>query len=262
MNKIHPPQVAGLFYPRESNKLREMLQEFLFAAKTQDEPIPKAIIAPHAGYIYSGPIATSAYACLSKAKGKITRVVLLAPSHHHAFQGFAFSSADFFATPLGPIPVDTDALEKISALSAVQCLDSAFSYEHSLEVQLPFLQYQLQDFKLVPILTGEASSDEVATILDTLWDGTETLVVISSDLSHYLDYNSAQNLDKRAVSAILTLNPEGLSDEQACGHVAVRGLLQLASEKGLKAKLLDLRNSGDTAGKQAQVVGYGAFHFR
>ncbi len=252
------PAVAGSFYPADPQQLHSMLTQYLNDAET-DEKVPKAIIAPHAGYIYSGPIAATAYARLKKARDRITRVVLIGPSHRVAFRGLAVSRAETFTTPLGPILVDQKAVETIVQLPFVEYIEQAHTYEHSLEVHLPFLQEMLGDFKIVPIVAGDASPEQVSQVLAALWGGDETLIVISSDLSHYHAYATAQQLDKATSLAIENLQYEELAPESACGKVPVSGLLRLAREKSLSVKTIDLRNSGDTAGDRDSVVGYGAY---
>jgi len=251
------PAVAGSFYPANPSVLQDMLNTFL----TSDAELapPKAIIVPHAGYIYSGPIAASAYTRLRKARNRIRRVVLLGPSHRVAFKGIALSRADSFATPLGPVPVDRAAVDRVSELPFVSYLEQAHSAEHSLEVHLPFLQASLSDFTLVPLVAGDATPEQVAEALTLLWGGSETLIVISSDLSHYLDYNSAKLKDRRTSQLIESLNYRQLTPDAACGCVPVSGLLRLLEQKSLSIKAIDVRNSGDTAGDKHRVVGYGAY---
>lgn len=252
------PAVAGLFYPAGPTQLRHMLEGYLHDAETEAKP-PKAIIAPHAGYLYSGPVAASAYARLKTAHDTITRVVLIGPSHRVGFQGLAVSEADAFVTPLGSVAVDSEAMGKLSDLPFVGVLEAAHSHEHSLEVHLPFLQTVLNSFKIVPIVAGDATPAQVAQVLDCLWGGPETLIVISSDLSHYHDYLTAKTLDAETSTLIEHLHYEKLSPEAACGKVPISGLLKLAREKLLSVKTVDLRNSGDTAGDNSRVVGYGAY---
>jgi len=258
---IRQPAVAGLFYPADADELHEMVHEMLQKAHKLPGHKVKALIAPHAGYIYSGPIAASAYIQLSSRKDEIERVVLLGPSHRVPFQGLACSSADYFHTPLGDIPLDKSAIEMISSLPQIQMLDQAHREEHSLEVHLPFLQEVLDDFVLIPLVVGDASPDEVAEVLDLLWGGDETLIVISSDLSHYHDYETAQQMDQQTSYAIESLRPKDIQYDSACGRNPVNGLLNLARKRGLHAHTIDLRNSGDTAGPRDQVVGYGAYIF-
>lgn len=259
--KTRPPAVAGQFYPDDPDELRQMIEEFLREVKRSDAPVPKAVIAPHAGYIYSGPIAASAYARFAPARNTIKRIVLLGPSHHVPFAGLAATGAETWTTPLGAIPVDSTAIEKLGSLRQVAILDRAHADEHSLEVQLPFLQVVLADFKIVPLVVGDAEDEEVAEVIDRLWGGPETRFVISSDLSHYYDYKTAQRLDLATAQAIERLRPEDIGDEQACGRIPVRGLLCAARQHGLRVRTVDLRNSGDTAGPRHQVVGYGAWAF-
>lgn len=257
---IRKPAVAGTFYPNDPVELREMVAGFLKQAKPPGV-VPKAMIAPHAGYIYSGPIAGSAYATLKPARGKIKRVILLGPSHRIPFRGLAATGAEQFATPLGKVPIDKNAIEIIHDLPQVEVLDAAHVMEHSLEVQLPFLQEVLGEFSLVPLAVGDASSEEVAEVLEKLWGGPETLIVISSDLSHYHDYRTAQKMDLATSKAIESLRPEDIGYEQACGRIPISGLLLAAKKHGLRAQMIDLRNSGDTAGPRDEVVGYGAYVF-
>lgn len=261
MSTVREPAVAGMFYPDNPSALRQMVDDFLQQLPTSSEPAPKAIIAPHAGYTYSGPVAASAYARLRSVRNTVTRVVLLGPSHRVGFSGLATSSADTFRTPLGDIPVDTEAVSIINTLPQVDTLDQAHMLEHSLEVHLPFLQESLNSFHLIPIVVGDASAEEVAEVLEMLWGGEETLIVISSDLSHYHDYATAQEMDRKTSNAIETLHPEAIAHEGACGRNPVNGLLLLAQQKHLHAHTIDLRNSGDTAGPRDRVVGYGAYLF-
>lgn len=257
---IRRPAVAGMFYPSAAGELRAMIAGWLKDAETRG-PVPKALIAPHAGYIYSGPIAASAYARIQPARGRIRRVVLAGPSHRVAFRGLALSGARAFATPLGDVPVDAEAAKLLAGLRYVRVIDQAHALEHSLEVQLPFLQMVLDDFQLVPLAVGEAEPEEVAAALEALWGGPETLVVVSSDLSHYHPYKEARRMDEAASKAIEQLHPEELDPDQACGRLPIAGLLLAAQRHGLKGQTLDLRSSGDTAGPRDEVVGYGAYVF-
>jgi len=259
---VRPPAVAGLFYPADPAQLHTDVQMYLRANDAADtERPPKAIIVPHAGYVYSGPVAASAYIQLLPARECIQRVILLGPSHRVPFHGLATSSADAFRTPLGDIPLDRAVINALAELPQVECLNTAHTEEHSLEVQLPFLQETIDNFRLVPLVVGNASPAEVAGVLEYLWGGEETLIVISSDLSHYHDYATAQRLDRDTSVAIEHLQAETLHSENACGYVPVSGLLYLAREHNLHARTVDLRNSGDTAGPRDKVVGYGAYVF-
>lgn len=220
---------------------------------------PKAIIVPHAGYIYSGCIAASAYAALAHERALVRRMVLLGPAHFVPFRGIAAPEAVGFATPLGVVPVDSEAIQSITAKGLVATYDKAHKSDHSLEVQLPFLQLVLEQFAIVPLLVGEATPEEVATVIEHLWGGPETRFVISSDLSHYLDWAAAQKLDQATAAAIEALEPQRIGEHQACGRIPLCGLLQAASAHHLRARTLDLRSSGDTSGPRDKVVGYGSF---
>lgn len=256
MNEIRPAAVAGMFYPGDAATLARDVRQML--AEAEVEPLkPKAIVAPHAGYIYSGPIAASAYALLKPLRQAIRRVVLLGPVHRVWVQGLALPEAESFETPLGRVAIDHEAVLAIRDLPQVEVSAAAHAAEHSLEVQLPFLQTVLEDFSLVPLAVGGATPQEVAEVLELLWGGDETLIVISSDLSHYLPYVTAQQTDRDTVRHILSLDAH-LLGEQACGAHPLNGLLLVARRHGLRAQLLDLRNSGDTAGDKHQVVGYAA----
>ncbi|HFD80846.1 MAG TPA: AmmeMemoRadiSam system protein B [Gammaproteobacteria bacterium] len=261
MAQIREPAVAGMFYPAEPEVLQQQI-EVMLAQENPEQPAPKALIVPHAGYIYSGPVAASAYAQLIPVRERIERVVLLGPAHRVAFRGLAATSAQYFATPLGLVRIDHEAQDAILDLPQVHVLDEAHREEHSLEVQLPFLQVTLQkDFGLVPLVVGDARAEEVAEVLERLWDGPETLILISSDLSHYHDYETARRMDRATSAAIEQLNPQAIDHDQACGRTPVSGLLVAARHHHLGARTLDLRNSGDTAGPRDQVVGYGAYAF-
>lgn len=258
---IRQPAVAGMFYPADAAQLRPMLDNYLQQASDQlsgDEPVPRAIIAPHAGYLYSGPVAASAYVRIRSAHARFKRVLLLGPSHRVALRGLATSSASHFLTPLGQIALDRAAIERLETLPQVTRQDQAHAMEHSLEVQLPFLQSVLDDFVLIPLVVGDADPHEVDEVIEQFWDD-QTLIVISSDLSHYHDYATAQQLDSATSRAIEALNPTAIGYGDACGRNPVNGLLQFAREHGLHATTVDLRNSGDTAGPRDQVVGYGAY---
>lgn len=263
MSHVRPATVAGMFYPGSARALETAVRSLL-ANATVSRPSscrPKAIIAPHAGYIYSGPVAASVYACLRPFAAGIRRVVLIGPSHRVPLRGMAATGASAFATPLGPVPVDAVATAEILNLPQVALVDAAHAEEHSLEVHLPFLQQILGEFTLVPLVAGDATADEVAEVLNRLWSGPETLIVVSSDLSHYLDYASARARDAATTDAIERLAPAGIEVDQACGRVPLAGLLCVARQRGLNVKTVDVRNSGDTAGDRRRVVGYGAWLF-
>jgi len=256
---IRYPAVAGMFYPSDPEELDQLVAEMLSDAQAIDTPAPKAIIVPHAGYVYSGPIAATAYRRIQAMASQITRVILLGPSHRVPFYGIAASGATEFATPLGNISLDRQLIGQLVDRHLVKQLDEAHRLEHSLEVHLPFLQKTLGNFSLVPLVVGDARVEEVADVLEVCWGGDETLIVISSDLSHYHDYATAQKMDRATSHAIEALEPDAIHYDDACGRNPVNGLLQLARLKGLHARTIDLRNSGDTAGPRDQVVGYGAY---
>lgn len=261
MNRIRTPAVAGLFYPENARELQAVVRQLLAAVPPAAATAPKALIAPHAGYVYSGPVAASAYARLAPARDRIRRVVVLGPSHRLRFRGIAAPRADRFATPLGAIPVDRDALDCVLSLPQVTEQEPPHEGEHALEVQLPFLQEVLEPFRMAPLVVGDADPEEVAEVLDHLWGGPETLIVVSSDLSHYHDYRTARRMDTATSRAIEALAPDKIGYEQACGRIPINGLLTAARNRGLRVETVDLRNSGDTAGPRDRVVGYGAYAF-
>jgi MEMO1 family protein len=258
---LRPPAVAGRFYPAEAGRLRQAVDGFLGAAQCPVRPALKAVVAPHAGYPYSGPIAGTAFRSIVKSARPIRRVVLLGPSHHVAFDGLALCEAKAWATPLGEVSVDEEWVDRVRSHPAVKLREDAHRIEHCLEVELPFLQQTLGVFKLVPLVVGDASDEAVRQVLDLLWGGPETCLVVSSDLSHYYDYATANELDRATAAAIEELRPADIGPEHACGRIPIRGLLRAARERGLRAETVDLRNSGDTAGQPDSVVGYGAFVF-
>jgi AmmeMemoRadiSam system protein B len=260
MNRIRPAAMAGSFYPGESSALAAEVAGYLADASAQGQRAPKAIIAPHAGYMYSGAIAGSIYARLAPLAGKIARVVLAGPAHRVYVAGAAVPSVEAFASPLGTVPLDATAIAALRELPFVEINDAAHAREHSLEVHLPFLQAVLGSFSLVPLVVGDADAGEMATLFETVWGGRETLIVVSSDLSHYLPYESARGRDRDTARAIVGLEAT-LVPEEACGAAPINGLLRAARRHGMAAELVDLRNSGDTAGDRSRVVGYGAFAF-
>jgi len=259
MSTVRAPAVAGMFYPADASVLSQDIRQYLSDAHSF-ELNAKALIVPHAGYMYSGPIAASAYATLIPNAARINRVVLLGPTHRVAVHGLALPGVDAFDTPLGQVMLDTEAVRAISHLPQVIIHPQTHALEHSLEVQLPFLQTILNDFTLLPLAVGMASAEQVAEVLETVWGGDETLIVISSDLSHYLPYSTAQRVDQETAQAILQLQ-QPIPHDRACGGTPVSGLIVAAKKHQLKPHLLDLRNSGDTAGAHDQVVGYAAFAF-
>ncbi len=258
---VRPPAVAGRFYPHEAAVLSKLVSSLLAEAPPGKGPVPKALVAPHAGYVYSGPIAASAYSQLSPGRDTLKRIILLGPAHYANFEDLATSSANAFETPLGLVPVDGEAVHRLCSLPSVAIRDEAHAAEHSLEVQLPFLQIVLRDFFIVPLLVGNTDAQAVDQVLEAVWGGPETCLVISSDLSHYHDFQTAKELDQLTAAAVVALKPEDIASNQACGRSPLRGLLQAARRHQLRGCLLDLRNSGDTAGPRDRVVGYGAFAF-
>jgi hypothetical protein len=258
MSGVREPALAGRFYPANAEALRAAVQSYL-STDPMAATVPKGIIAPHAGYVYSGPIAGAAHAVLRGLRGRIERVILFGPSHFVRVPGLAVPGSDTFLTPLGSVPIDTDALRRARTLPQVVVNDAAHAREHSLEVHVPFLQEVLGTFKLVPFAVGDATPAQVAEVMELLWGGPETFFVVSSDLSHFHDHETAARLDAETSRRVESLRFEDLSGEQCCGFKAIGGLLQAARARGMHARTLDLRNSGDTAGPRDRVVGYGAY---
>jgi len=249
-----------MFYPSNAIELASAVRSYISDGPPVATDAPaKAFVLPHAGYDYSGPIAGTGYRVMENERAVVRRIILLGPSHRLAFRGLALPEANTFATPLGEVAVDETAINQALDLPGVQILEEAHVREHSLEVHLPFLQTALNQFTLVPLFVGEANEAEVSTVLEALWGGAETRIVISSDLSHYYDHNTAQQLDRQTAEDILNLRP--VQTSQACGANALNGLLHSARAHSLRPRMLDLRNSGDTAGDRSRVVGYGAFTF-
>ena len=259
--KIRPPAVAGSFYAGEPQRLRADVTALLANVADEGGAAPKALIAPHAGYVYSGQVAATAFAGLRHGSPTVVRVVVIGPAHYVRLRGIAVPTTDAFATPLGQVPVDRDALAAIGDLPFVIAADAPHAPEHALEVELPFLQVALASFALVPLLVGDAEPQEVAQVLERLWDHPDTLVVVSSDLSHYHDYDTARRLDAATAAAIERGDWAALGADNACGFLPVAGLLKQAEAQGLEAERLALCNSGDTAGPRDRVVGYGAWSF-
>ena len=263
---VRPPAVAGRFYPADPAELQRSVETYLSEAqptgpKASEVRAPKAVIAPHAGYVFSGSVAGSAFAPFLPDKYHIARIVLIGPAHFVRVRGLAAPEWDAFSTPLGTIPVDSGLLSVLKTLPQVTISNQPHAAEHCLEVELPFLQIVLEQFMILPLVAGDANANEIADVLEKVWGGPETRIVVSSDLSHFFDYPTARQLDSETARAILALEPDALGEESACGRVPIRGLLEAARRFGLKASLLDLRNSGDTAGPRQEVVGYGAFAF-
>jgi MEMO1 family protein len=264
--RVRPPAVAGSFYPADPSSLRDELRRSFDAAAEppagNGAAPPKALVVPHAGYRYSGPVAASGYQCLVVGHDRVRRVLLLGPSHRVPVDGLAAPSVDAFATPLGDVPIDAAA--RTAALAAgpsARVDDAPHTFEHSLEVQLPFLQTVLDEFELLPLAVGRCRSEDVAAVLDAVGDGDETVVIVSTDLSHYHPHAAAREIDDRTAAAIVELAPEKIHDTDACGATPLRGLLLAARRNGMTAEVLDLRTSGDTTGLRDRVVGYGAVAF-
>lgn len=258
--KLRPAAIAGAFYPADPSLLAAHIDGFLESASVIEDAPPKALVCPHAGTIYSGATAGIGYRCLCGGRDVIRRVVIFGPTHRVAVRGLALPSADAFATPLGLVPIDAHGRASALTLPSVVVSDAVHAQEHSLEVQLPFLQRKLGDFSLLPFAVGAASPDEVAAVIDACWGGDETLIVISTDLSHFHAYRDACAIDRATIEQTLALDAR-LDHEQACGATPLNGLLIVARRRGLRASLLDLRNSGDTAGDKGRVVGYAALRF-
>lgn len=262
MNTVRQPAVAGLFYPGNPRELSSSIKSYLLAAHPPAQAMhAKAIIVPHAGYVYSGATAATAYATLASQRDTIKKVVLLGPAHRVQLRGLAIMDVDYFRTPLGDVPQDTSKNESLLALSQVRISDEAHWQEHSIEVQLPFLQTVLNDFSLTALAVGDATVKEVEEVLNLLWGDQETLIVISSDLSHYHDYKTAQYIDRSTCEAIENLNIENIGHQQACGCVAVNGLLRTAKKRSMKVDTLAMNNSADSCGDPERVVGYGSWAF-
>src|SRR5262247_3588005 len=257
--KIRPPAAAGLFYAADARRLQATVSELLGEAEPSAKVLPKALIAPHAGYVYSGRVAAEAFATLRASAQSVARVVLIGPAHFVAVRGIAAPTVDAFETPLGCVPVDRDALSAIADLPFVIAADAPHAPEHSLEVELPFLQTLLPNFAVVPLVIGDAAPQDVAEALRRLWGGPETLIVVSSDLSHYHDYDTARRLDAATAAAVERGDWAALGPNEACGFLAVAGLLGEASRRRLALHRLALCSSGDTAGGRDRVVGYGAW---
>lgn len=258
MSTIRPAAIAGTFYSDDRSVLATNIDDMLASSSPIDAEVPKVIIAPHAGHVYSGQVAAEAYSRLRGAAGRIRRVVLLGPSHRVGFKGVALSSRTAFETPLGQIPIDTAGQQRVLALPGTGFLDEAHAEEHSLEVHLPFLQRLLPDFSLIPLVVGDASREQVSAIIDALWGEEDTVIIISTDLSHFHSYDEARKIDGRTAQKILNLDAS-LVGEEACGCRPLNGLLYNLKQRGLTIDQVDVKNSGDTAGSRDRVVGYGAF---
>ncbi len=265
MNLVRPAAVAGTFYPAEAAVLRTEVERLLARAEHAGEVAavswPKAIIVPHAGYIYSGAVAASGYALLAKGRGHIRRVALLGPAHRVPFRGLALPGVQAMQTPLGNVAVDPAGVETLAGLPQVREMPTAHAQEHALEVQLPFIQEVLDGVSVIPLVVGDARPEAVAEVLEKLWGGEETVIVISSDLSHYHPYAEARAIDRHTVQEILYFDSTPIDYEQACGATPINGFLPVARKHHLRPRLVGLCNSGDTAGSRDVVVGYAAVAF-
>ena len=250
--------VAGSFYPRDSSELEATVERMLQAAGSEGLP-PCALVAPHAGYAYSGPIAAEAFSTLATARGRFRRVVVVGPSHFVGFSGIATSGATSFVTPLGEIEIDRGIEDRLTRLPQLRVFPEAHSREHSLEVELPFLQVLLDDFELVALVVGDSTPEEVSEVLSEVWQDDDTLLVISTDLSHFYDYTTAQRMDRETCALIEGYSNSDIDLEHACGWRVLNGFRRAVRESGREITTLDLRNSGDTAGGRDSVVGYGAW---
>mgnify|MGYP002639283670 CR=1 FL=1 len=260
IKNIRPPAVAGMFYPGNTSELNMHIRAYLGSDTYTGTRTPKVLIVPHAGTVYSGAIAAAAYRTLIPFKNTIKKVVLLGPAHQVHVNGLALPTMDQFQTPLANVNLDKPVIMKLVAdFSQVCYSDRAHQEEHSLEVQLPFLQSVLSDFSLIPFVVGDASDIEVADVIESLWGGPESLIIISTDLSHFHNYEDARNLDSQTADQIEAFNGDALADQSACGRIPLRGLLRVARQKQMTIERFDLRNSGDTAGRKDQVVGYGSW---
>lgn len=256
---VRPPAVAGAFYPDDPHELRETVSEYLRRSESERSArAPKALIVPHAGYIYSGAIAAAAYTAVAERRHAIRRVVLIGPSHRVYLRGMAVPAAAYFQTPLGRITVDPDLKSVLLRRTDVVESDAPHAQEHCLEVQLPFLQTLFDELTLLPLVLGSIAPAQVAAALSDVWGDDQTLVLVSSDLSHYRTYESARQIDA-ATSASILRRETALAGEQACGAAGINGLMYLAAERSLDVTEIARCNSGDTAGDKSRVVGYGAF---
>jgi len=255
---VRPPAVAGAFYAASSARLESEVRSYLDAAEHVDVDFqPSVLIVPHAGYVYSGPVASTGYRLL-EGRDDIRRIVMLGPSHYVWFSGLTLPGVDYLETPLGDVAVDGPGATEALASPLVADSPAAHEREHSLEVQLPFLQIVAPDIPVVPLLTGDVDPVDVADVVEPLLDD-RTLLVVSSDLSHYHDYETARRLDAETVAEIERLDPNALGRESACGRTGIQAALHIANRRGYRVQTLDLRNSGDTAGPHDRVVGYGTF---
>lgn len=259
--KIRKEAVAGTFYPEGTIELETLITTLLHEKDLPDIPPPKAIIVPHAGYVFSGSIAASAYRKIKSFSSLIKKVVILGPSHRVSFNGIALSSDEQWATPLGNVEVDQETCCELKTIDFINYNDAAHKEEHSIEVQLPFLQKTLNDFTIIPLLSCQTSLKEAVYTLEKVWGDEETLIIISSDLSHFLNYDDCRKKDHETVNAIENFDYDKLKNDDACGLIPISALLAVAKQKKMKMETLDVRCSGDTAGRRDSVVGYASFGF-
>lgn len=260
MAKIRKPAVAGTFYPASKTELQELIDSFLTKAEFIDFAAIRGLVVPHAGYIYSGPVAASAYKQLLTFDPEVTwKIFLLGASHHASFPGLSIDQHEGYETPLGVVPVD-QVVKKIIKEEGCDFIEQAHTSEHSLEVQLPFLQKVLKKFSIIPILVSETDYLQTTMVVQKYLDE-KSLLIASSDLSHYYEYKDATMLDQVTCEAIENQNIDMLQECEACGKTPIMSLLQIAQERAWKTKLVDYRNSGDISGELERVVGYGAFVF-
>jgi len=257
-SRSRPARVAGQFYPGSAENLSRTVSRLLASAETKERSGISGIIVPHAGYVYSGPIAARAFASLPPSRSRFRRCVLVGPSHFVPFKGIAAPSFASFSTPLGEIPVDTVAVKGLLTEGHAVIEDAPHERDHAIEVELPFLQAIYGDLPIIPLLFGFTSARAIAAVIAEVWSD-ETLLVVSSDLSHYEDYEAARAHDMRTAESIEAFEESVIGPADACGHLAARGALIEAKRRGLTIERIDLRNSGDTAGDKQSVVGYGAW---
>jgi len=254
------PAHAGQYYPADAGFLEKVVDEYLTDGGTVSE-IPKAVIAPHAGFIHSGRIAGKAFAVWKAQEVRARRVVLIGPSHYYDFPGIALPDSTRFQTPLGEVQVDPAADDLKRKFRYVRVFEAAHYPEHALEVLLPFLQRAVPGAKIVPLITGRTEMSQVSAVIEEIWGGADTLLVISSDLSHNHPYEIAQKVDRQTARAIVEFDFSRLTADQACAYQAMRGFLKAAIRKEMRCSLLELRNSADASGDMSLVTGFGAFHF-
>ncbi len=250
--------VAGQFYPKERAQLIEMIENF---SSSEREIIykPKAIIVPHAGFIYSGDIAAKAYKALIPLVDNYKKIILLSPAHRKSVTGVAYHNARKFACPIGDIPVNAELLSILKTNDSVYNDDEAFNFEHGLETHFPFISYIFRDISFLPLIVGNIDTQKLSDIFNLFWQADDILFIISSDLSHFHNYEICKTLDHETTQHIINLNYEKINHDAACGYYPLCGALKLAKDNNQKCYLLSLKNSGDSIGDKDSVVGYGSF---